>query len=268
MDISYFTTGDGCRLAYRIDGPADAPVLVLSNSIGTTLHMWDGQIDQLAERHRVLRYDTRGHGRSDAPPGGYSLDRLGRDVIELLEFLGFDRVRFCGLSFGGLIAQWLGVFAPERIERLILANTSSYLGPPAQWDEQIASVQAADDMSAIAEMFLANWFPPGLLEAGDERIEPFRATLLSMRREGLIGCFAAIRDADLRRPIQLISCPTLVIASENDTVTLPEHGELIAQTIPGATLVVLPAVHMANVERPEEFLKATVEFLFAAAGAA
>ena len=126
---SFFTTGDGCRLAYCIDGPADAPTLVLSNSIGTTLRMWDGQIPTLATRYRVLRYDLRGHGGSDVPVGAYSFDRLGRDVVELLDALGIDAVTFCGLSLGGFIGQWLGIHVPERIETLILANTSPYLGP-------------------------------------------------------------------------------------------------------------------------------------------
>ncbi len=111
-ELSFFTTGDGCRLAYRFDGPEDAPVLVLSNSIGTTLRMWEGQIAELAQRHRVLRHDLRGHGASDAPTGAYSFDRLGGDVIELLDALSIDTVAFCGLSLGGFIGQWLGIHSP------------------------------------------------------------------------------------------------------------------------------------------------------------
>jgi 3-oxoadipate enol-lactonase len=260
-DLSYFTTGDGCRLAYRLDGPGDAPVLVLSNSIATTLRMWDGQIAELSHRNRVLRYDTRGHGASDAPAGAYSFDRLGRDVVELLDELGIETVTFCGLSFGGFIGQWLGVHAPERIERLVLANTSSYLGPAEQWDQQIDTVVAADDMSAIADMFLTNWFPSRMLEQDVELVAPFRQDLVAMNPVGLAGCFAAIRDGDMRRTIQLIACPTLVIAGEHDPVTLPEHGKAIAETIPGAQLVPLPVVHLSNVERPEAFLGAVFAFL-------
>ena len=119
-DLSIFTTGDGCRIAYRFDGPANKPVLVLSNSIGTTLNMWDMQIQDLSEHFRVLRYDTRGHGASGVPAGAYSMDRLGRDVIELLEALNISRVHFCGLSLGGMVGQWLGIHAPDRIDRLTL----------------------------------------------------------------------------------------------------------------------------------------------------
>src|SRR5689334_23793718 len=141
---SFVTTGDGRRIAYRLDGPADRPVLVLSNSIGTTLNMWDGQITELSQYFRVLRYDTRGHGTSDAPAGPYSMDRLGRDVLELLDALGIDRAHFLGLSLGGLIGQWLGIHAPDRIDRLVLANTSAHLGPPEHFDARIAEVSQAE----------------------------------------------------------------------------------------------------------------------------
>jgi 3-oxoadipate enol-lactonase len=259
-DRASFMTGDGCRLAYRLEGPEGAPVLVLSNSIATTLRMWDRQVPELSGRFRVLRYDTRGHGASDAPAGAYSLDRLGRDVVELLDALRIEAVSFCGLSFGGLIGQWLGIHAGERIERLVLANTSPYLGPAEQWDQQINAILADPDMSAIAEVFLANWFPPHMLE-DDELVGPFRQDLLAMNPQGLAGCFAAIRDADMRRTIQLIACPTLVIAGESDPVTLPQHGKTIASTIRGAELVMLPVRHLSNVERPEAFLTAVSSFV-------
>ena len=160
QDLSFFTTGDGVAIAYRIDGDARLPVLVLSNSIGTTLHMWDGQIPALSRHFRVLRYDTRGHGASGVPAGAYSMDRLGRDVIELLDGLDIPRAHFLGLSLGGFIGQWLGVHAPDRIDRLILANTSAYLGPAPQWDARIAATLQAPDMTETAAMFLATGFPP------------------------------------------------------------------------------------------------------------
>jgi len=260
-NLSFFTTGDGSRLAYRFDGPEDQPVLMLSNSIGTTLHMWDGQIEELSKRFRILRYDIRGHGSSDAPAGAYSLDRMGRDVIELLDALVISRVHFLGISFGGLIGQWLGIHAPERIDRLILSNTSSYLGPASQWDSMIASVLQADALEDFADMFLQNWFPASMLKEKSAIVETFRAMLLSMQPQGFAGSFAAIRDADQRRTVALISSPTLVIAGKLDTVTLPSHGELIAATVPGAHLVMLPAVHLSNIQLPSEFLSAVLAFL-------
>ena len=260
-DLSIFTTGDGCKIAYRFDGPADKPVLVLSNSIGVTLNMWDPQIPDLSRHFRVLRYDTRGHGASGVPAGGYSTDRLGRDVIELLDALNISRAHFCGLSLGGMIGQWLGIHTPDRINRLILCNTSSFVGPAEQWDGRIASVLQAENMSETAEMFLRNWFPPHMLEAENATVRTFRAMLLATDPRGLAGCWAAVRDMDMRRTVALINRPTLVIAGQYDTVTALSHSELIAATVPGAKLVVLPAVHLSNIEYPEVFLSAVLEFL-------
>lgn len=260
-DTQFLNAGDGTRIAYRLDGDAGLPALVLSNSIGTTLHMWDAEVPALSRHFRVLRYDTRGHGGSGTPVGAYSLDRLGRDVLELMDALQIERAHFLGLSLGGFIGQWLGVHAPERIDRLILSNTSSYLGPAAQWDDRIAAVLQAPDMRDTAETFLSNWFPRRMLDANPPIVEKFRAMLLNTDRQGLAGSYAAVRDADLRRPIAVIPNPTLVIAGQYDPVTAASHGELIATTIPGAKLVTLPAVHLANVEFHDEFVGAVLDFL-------
>jgi 3-oxoadipate enol-lactonase len=260
-DLSSFTAGDGVPIAYRVDGRADQPALVLSNSIGTTLQMWDQQVPELARHFRVIRYDFRGHGGSGVPAGAYSIGRFGRDVIELLDALRVERAHFLGLSLGGFVGQWLGVHSPERIDRLILSNTASYLGPAATWDGAIASVLEAPDMTATAETFLRNWFPARMLETRDPRVEPFRAMLLATSRQGLAGAWAVVRDSDLRRSVTLIQSPTLVIAGEHDTVTSASHSELLAASIPGAQLKLLPAVHLANVEFPAEFLRAVLEFL-------
>jgi 3-oxoadipate enol-lactonase len=252
------TLGDGCRIAYRLDGTADKPVLVLSNSIGTAMSMWDGQIPELSRQFRVLRYDFRGHGASSVPPGAYSVDRLGRDVIELLDALDIHRAHFCGLSLGGIVGQWLGICAADRIDRLVLCNTSSYLGPAHQWDERIAAVLQAPDMAETAEMFLGNWFPASFMR--EPIVEQFRSMLLATNPQGLAGCYAAVRDMDMRRTIALIDRPTLVLAGRYDTVTSVSHGEKIAAGIPGAKLLVLPAVHLSNIEYPAEFVSAVLDF--------
>lgn len=260
-DLSHFTTGDGCRIAYRLDGAEGRPVLALANSIATSLHMWDGQVARLSETFRVLRYDYRGHGGSAVPVGAYSVDRLGRDVVELLDYLQIARVHFCGLSLGGWVGQWLGIHAPDRIERLVLSNTASHLGPASYFDEQIRTVLAATDMSDAADMFMRNWFPAAMLAGPNEIVDRFRAMVLATSQHGLAGCYAAVRDSDLRRTIALISAPTLVIGGKDDKVTLASHSEAIAATIPGATLTLLPGVHMLNVERPAEFMNAVTRFL-------
>lgn len=259
--LTAITTGDGVRIAYRFDGDQDKPVLLLSNSIGTDLHMWDGQVRALTEHFRLLRYDARGHGASDAPSGPYSLDRLGRDVVELLDALDLRRVHVLGLSLGGIVAQWLGIHVPERVERLVLSNTAAHLGPPRQWDQPIAELLAAPDMRATAETFLRNWFPASMLRENNEVVESFRRTLLATEREGVAGSWAAVRDSDLRRTAALIPTPTLVIAGEHDTVTSARHGEELAATIPGARFTVLPTVHLANIEGQPDFLDAVVAFL-------
>ncbi|MFE0824016.1 alpha/beta fold hydrolase [Streptomyces sp. NPDC058794] len=255
------TTGDGVRIAYRFDGDEDKPVLLLSNSIGTDLHMWDGQVPALTEHFRLLRYDARGHGASDVPTGPYSLDRLGRDVVELLDALRLRRVHVLGLSLGGIVAQWLAIHVPERVGRLVLSNTAANLGPANQWDRPIAELLEAPDMQVTAERFLRNWFPAHMLRGDDEVVEGFRRTLLATRREGVAGSWAAVRDYDLRRTATLITSPTLVIAGEHDTVTSAGHGKELAATVPGARFILLPTVHMANVEAHTEFLDAVVPFL-------
>eukprot|EP01042_Synura_sphagnicola_P029011 gene29011-37422_t len=186
-------------------------------------------------------------------------DRLGRDVIEVLDSLEIKQAHFCGLSMGGWIGQWLAVHAPDRIGRLILSNTAAHLGPPSSFDAQIRAVLAVKDMSDTADQFMRNWFPASMLAGPNEIVDTFRAMVLATPPRGLAGCFAALRDNDLRRTIALIKAPTLVIGGVDDKVTLASHSEEIAATIPGAKLVLMPGVHMLNVERPTEFLGARLD---------
>jgi 3-oxoadipate enol-lactonase len=263
--LSFFTTGDGTRIAYRLDGSADRPVVVLANSIGTNMHMWDSLIAALSDDFRVLRYDMRGHGASDVPDGAYAIGRFGGDVIELLDALGIQRVHFIGLSLGGFVGQWLAIHNPERIDRLILTNTAAYLGPAEQWDPAITAVLEAEDMHETAETFLRNWFAPHLLEAESAVVQKFRTMLLETDQRGIAGSWALVRDTDMRRTIALISRPTLIIAGEHDLVTTVAHGKAMAATIPNARLLVLPAAHMTHIEYPAEFMEAVLAFLRALA---
>ncbi|NSL91150.1 alpha/beta fold hydrolase [Chitinophaga sp. Mgbs1] len=258
---TYFTTGDNVRIAYRLDGPADKPVLVLSNSIATDLYMWDEQIPVFTKHFRVLRFDTRGNGSSGAPAGDYSIDRMSNDVIELLDYLKIDRVHFLGLSLGGFIGQWLAVHEAHRIDKLILANTSSYLGPRDTWNGLIGSLRKDGDITPFGAMFINNWLPKTYQEQHPEVAAKFRAMVLATPPVGLAGSFAAVRDGDQRRTIALITHKTLVIGGKYDGVTLPEHSELIAKTIPQAKLIILPVVHLSNVEAPQVFEKAVIDFL-------
>lgn len=239
----------------------DKPVLLLANSIATSMDMWEGQAARLKEHFRLLRYDYRGHGGSDTPAGPYSLDRLGRDAVELLDALRIDRVHFLGLSLGGIVAQWVAIHAPERIDRLILSNTAAHLGSPELWEGLIASVLKPGSMPETAESFMKNWFPSSMLTPDNPIVKSFREMVLATRPQGIAGSWAAIRDMDLRRTASLIDRPTLVIAGEQDPVTLPEHGELLAKTIPGAELLVLPSAHLPNVEMESAFIEEVTAFL-------
>jgi 3-oxoadipate enol-lactonase len=260
MSEGVILTGDGCRIAYRLDGAPGAPPLVLSNSLGTAMAMWEPQLPELVRRYTVVRYDSRGHGMSDAPPGCYSMDRLGRDVLELLDALGFGVVDFCGVSKGGMVGQWLGTRAPARIRRLVLANTSPYMGPPSSWDARIATVEG-NGMAAVADAVLERWFTPRFRETANEAIAPLRGILQATSPVGYVGCCAAIRDMDLRPTLGLIELPTLVIGGQADTATPPEHARLLSGAIPGSLLTMLPAAHLSNIEQPAAFTKAILAHL-------
>lgn len=256
----FILTGDRCRIAYRLDGPEHAPVLLLSNSLGTDMGMWTPQLPAWSRRFRVLRYDSRGHGASDAPPGAYSMDRLGRDAIELLDALGIGKAHFCGLSKGGMVGQWLAFRAPARIERLVLANTAAYMGPPSAWQDRIDGV-LAEGLPPLAEASLARWFTPGFAEREPGAVAPIRAMLLANDPVGYAGCCAAIRDMDMRPTAALNRLPTLVVAGDRDPATPPADGAFLADSAADARLVTLPAAHLSNVEAAQPFTDAVTDFL-------
>jgi len=256
----FATVGDGCRIAWRIDGDEDAPLLTLSNSLGTTMDMWALQVPSFIRSHRVLRYDTRGHGRSSVPPGAYALDRLGRDVVELLDALGVETTAFCGLSLGGMTGQWLGVHAPQRLTRLVIANSASSMGPPSAWQQRIQTVLGTG-MSAIADAVLDRWFTPEFRAAHPEAVTGVRDGLIATDPVGYAGCCAAIRDMDLTPLLPLIAVPTLVIAGDRDPATPAAQTCAIAAGISGARSAMLDAAHLSNLECPDAFSEMVGSFL-------
>jgi 3-oxoadipate enol-lactonase len=244
---------------YRFDGARDAPVLVLSSSLGTTLELWDANVVTLASRHRVLRYDHRGHGRSPAPPGPYTVDELADDVLELLDEHGLDRVAFCGISLGGAVGMALARRAPERLERLALCCTAARFGEPEMWEERARTVRA-DGPEAIVDAVLARWFTPAFHERRPDVIARFRATFVATPREGYAACCDALAGWDFRDELASLRVPTLAVAAEHDPSTPPALLVEIAEGIPGATLVVLPdAAHLVNVEQAEAFTATILE---------
>jgi 3-oxoadipate enol-lactonase len=254
--------GDGCPIHVEIEGPEHAPVLILSNSLGTNLHMWDGQVADFLQRFRLVRYDRRGHGKSGCPKGPYTMDGLGRDALAVLDGLGLKRVRWCGLSMGGMVGQWLGAFAPERIERLILTNTSSYFPDKTAWNDRLALVREKG-LAAFAEANMERWFTKGFLDRAPEAVAPIKAMFAASPLEGYLACGAAVRDMDHRPLLPKIKAPTLVIAGRYDPATPVEANEYIKNNIAGARLKVLDAAHLSNVEAREAYTKAVLEFLAA-----
>jgi 3-oxoadipate enol-lactonase len=250
----------GIRTHYRSDGPADKPVLLFSNGLGTNLTMWDGQVAEFSKRFRVLRYDQRGHGRSSVPAGAYSIERFGRDVVSLLDRLGIERCYFCGLSMGGMIGQWLGTNAPERLAGLVLCNTAAKIGTAEGWNNRIDLV-GKGGMEAAIPLVLDRWYTPAFQANAPEVIARARKMLLSTVPEGYVATCAAIRDMDQRETVRYIRVRTLVVAGAHDGVTSPDEGKYLADNIAGAKYVELPAAHLSNVEAPAEFNAAVLQFL-------
>lgn len=205
---------------------------------------------------RVLRYDQLGHGRSEVPPGPYTVELLGRELLALLDGLGIERFSFCGLSLGGAVGMWIGANAPERLNRLVLAGTSAYFGPPERWIERAALVRS-EGMEPIADATMERWFTPAFGGTA-----PFRAGLVDTPREGYAACCDALRDWDARGFLGRIAAPTLVVVGSGDPATPPTDGQLIADGLPDAGLVVLPcAAHLLNVEQPKAFNRVVLAHL-------
>ncbi|MFC5458712.1 3-oxoadipate enol-lactonase [Massilia niabensis] len=257
---------NGAVLHYRCDGDRTRPTVVLSNSLGTDLSMWDAQAAVLATRFHVVRYDTRGHGgsvgKSGAPPGPYTMDLLGADVLALLDQLDIKRAHFVGLSMGGVIGQWLGVHAPERLDKLVLANTASRIGTADAWVARAAAVRA-QGMNDIAAGSPGRWFTPEFVARQPVIVGTMQKTLRSLDPGGYAACCEALAIADLSTDIERIGAPTLVIAGTHDPVTTVVDAEGLARVIKGASLAALPASHLSNIEAPDRFTDAVMTFLVA-----
>lgn len=250
---------DGARIHYRIDGPEGAPALMLSNSLGTDMGLWDRQMPVLGG-YRVLRWDPRGHGKSEATAGPYTIDQIARDALALLDALEIGRTAYCGVSMGGAIGQWLALNVPERISALGLANTAAKFGTPDLWNARIEAVQK-DGLASIAGAVMERWFSPAFREKDPGEVERVRAILLGTSDTGYAGCSAAVRDTDFRADLGRIRAPTLVIGGELDPATPPDKARELEAGIAGAELVMLEAAHLSGNARPAEFNAALTGFL-------
>jgi len=251
---------EGCLLHYELIGDAGLPVLVFSNSLGSNLTMWEPQIEVLISHFRLLRYDTRGHGKSSITPGPYTIEQLGRDVLYLLDVLEIEQANFCGLSMGGLIGQWLAIHAASRLHKLVLANTAAKIGAEEVWNARIATV-LREGLTPIIPGTLERWFTAGFRVAQPGVVATIEAMLQSADPQGYAANCAAIRDADFRTALHAIHTPTLVIVGARDPSTTPEDGRFLAKHIGDSQYVELPAAHLSNVEAANGFNAALLGFL-------
>lgn len=255
-----FVNADGAKINYQLDGPEGQPVLVMSNSLGTDLSMWEPQVKPFTQHFRLLRYDQRGHGKSDAPKATYTMERLGRDVLALLDGLGLKRVYFCGLSMGGMTGMWLGSNAGDRFEKLALCNTSGDTAHPELWEQRMETVRKSG-MKAIAAASPERWFTKGFREREPATVARICAMVEATNPEGYLGCCAAIRDNHQHESLARVKTPTLVIAGAEDPATPPAAGKAVAERIKGAKYVELPAAHLSNIEVSDRFTSEVLGFL-------
>jgi 3-oxoadipate enol-lactonase / 4-carboxymuconolactone decarboxylase len=246
---------------YRVEGLDSAPVVVFAHSLGLDHGQWDAQAADLRNHFVVVRYDIRGHGASGVTFGDYTIERLGRDALALLDALGLPRVAWCGLSLGGMIGQWIAANAPDRLTYLVLANTSPRLTDPSTMESRRMAVNQGG-MKAVEPLVMSRFFSSETLASGSAAVAWARRTLLATNPVGYANCCAAIRDMDLTPLLDRIKTPTLVISGERDvSMPWPDHGEKLADGIPGTRVVKLDAAHISNIEKPRSFTGALFDFL-------
>jgi len=256
-------TANGIRMHYTLNGAAGGPVATLSHSLATHLGMWEPQAAAFSARHRLLRYDTRGHGGTEGPAGPYHLEQLAEDAYQLLRELGVGRTHFIGLSMGGMIGQLLALTHPEMVRSLVLCDTSSRVPAEAwpAWDERIRTVETRG-MEPLVEATIGRWFTPGFLQAHPEVVEPVRAMIRGTAPQGYAGCGQAIKRLELTDRLEGIRVPTLVLVGADDPGTPVAAARTIHERIAGSELAILPsASHLSNLEQAEAFNRTVLAFL-------
>jgi 3-oxoadipate enol-lactonase len=257
------TTANGIKVNYTLDGPASLPVVTLSHSLAADLTMWDPQMKALTQKYRVLRYDTRGHGGTDAPGGPYTLEQLSEDARALLQVLGISRTHWIGLSMGGMIGQTLALSSPGLLQSLSLCDTSSRIPAEAKplWQERIKTAET-QGMEPLVEPTIGRWFTAPFRETGKEVVDGIRARIRTTNPRGYAGCCAAISQLDLTDKISAIKVPTLIVVGEEDQGTPVAASRAIQAQIAGSQLeIIKSAAHLSNLEQPDEFTRIIASFL-------
>jgi 3-oxoadipate enol-lactonase len=251
----------GTLIAWEAQGPVDAPALVFSHSLGADRWMWAPQVESLAADYRVVLVDTRGHGRSDAPPGPYTVDQLARDVLAVADAAGADRFHLCGLSMGGHIGLWIASNNPERLVSLIACNTAAKLSTPEAWEERIAAV-ASGGMDSVREAVIDKWFAPGFAGANPDWYKAANRVFSSLSPDGYAACCAALATSDLAGVVAGIEVPTLIIGGSHDVATPPAQAEWLHEMIAGSRLTIFDAAaHLSNLDVADRFTARLRSFL-------
>ena len=256
-----FTSQDA-EINYQTFGDASHPAIVFSNSLGTKYSMWQPQIDALQKDYYVVCYDTRGHGASSAPKGPYSIEQLGTDVIRLLDHLNIKMASFCGISMGGLTGQWLAIHHPDRFNHVIVCNTAAKIGQAQAWNERAALVRE-QGLKPIADTAATRWFTEPFIQSNTAIVQSLSNDLGAGSPEGYASCCEALAKADVREELASIQVPVLIIAGQQDPVTTVEDGQYMLDRISNAQLFEINASHISNIEQPEAFNQAVLNFIAA-----
>ena len=255
----------GARLHYELSGNPRGPVLVLANSLGSSMRMWDKVLSTLEKENRVLRFDMRGHGKSQVAEESFTIADLGCDVLCLLDEIQVHRANVCGLSLGGLVALWLGVYAPERVDRAVFANTAARIGNDVMWEQRIETVRS-EGMAGLADLTIGRWFTADFRARHPDEVEIVRAMIEATDPAGYAACCAVLRDTDLRGDARKVAASSLVIAGTHDPATPPEDGQALNASLPNSKYIELDASHLSAWESADDFAAAVVQHLAAGDG--
>jgi 3-oxoadipate enol-lactonase len=256
-----FATLNGAKFAYRVDGPENGPVVILSNSLMTRIEMWDGNMEALTDRFRVIRYDTRGHGRSEVTEGPYTIDLLASDLVALLDHLKVPKAHIVGLSLGGMIGQNVAANYPDRVLSLSLCDTATEIVPRSTWADRI-QIAKEKGVEALAEGTLSRWMVDSFRQSHPEEVDRIRQIILGTPAEGFMGCAGAIRDMNQTLLVLKIKAPTLVLVGAQDASTTVDNAIVLHRLILGSQLVVIDeAAHLSNIDQREKFNQTLRAFL-------
>ena len=252
---------NGITMAYQIDGPETAPVVVMSNSLMSSLEMWDDTIGALTSHYRVVRYDTRGHGQSEVTPGPYSIELLANDLVGLMDALQIKKAHLVGLSMGGMICQFVGAHFPDRVASLSLCDTASEMPPRSLWEERF-TIARQQGLGGLVDGTIKRWFVGGFIASEPAKIERIRTMILSTPVDGYIACASAVRDMAQSTMLLKITAPTMVLVGRQDPACTVAQATVLHRLIQHSSMHIIDdAAHLSNIEKPAQFNAALKQFL-------